>query len=187
MKINRLETHDRLQHFINDQTNNIQKGIDDCLKKNPLSLDYQEHSPYVYIYGHSKTLGLDEKLKYLADGWNPKDIPEKKMFFQPVITKPKPTPNTFLCRALSKTDILEICWILPPKEFWEQYKKGNVIENSDIIAWSIHQYLHNFEELSKPDKDDLSDERCKMILLKIAQEMENRIRKNKVIKAAIFN
>ena len=50
MKVNRLEAHDRLEHFKEDQSFNIFKGAEDCLKKNPDALIMQEHSPYVYIF-----------------------------------------------------------------------------------------------------------------------------------------
>ena len=34
MKINRLEAHDRLQYLIKDQSEVVQQGAEDCLKKN---------------------------------------------------------------------------------------------------------------------------------------------------------
>jgi len=49
MKINRLEAHDRLIHFKKDQEANIFQGLDDCLKKNPLSLALQARSIYSLI------------------------------------------------------------------------------------------------------------------------------------------
>src|ERR1043165_3721886 len=112
MKVNRLETHDRLLHLIKDQSDQVQKGAEDCLKKNPLSLAYQSKSPYVYIFGHARTHenGVD-----------------KVLYWQPRLMKPNPESNSYLFRATSNTDIMEICWILPPHELWPQYKKGNVV------------------------------------------------------------
>ncbi len=156
MKINRLEAHDRYKHLINDQSEAVQKGAEDCLKTNPDSLWYQEKSPYVYIFGHARTTD---------DGLN------KKIFWQPRLTKPTPQSNSFLFRAQSKTDNVEICWILPPEEFWGQYKEGNVID-SDIVAWSIHQYRTNKKDLGKPFKDDLLKHQANKLLLQRAKELE---------------
>lgn len=159
MKINRLETHDRLLHLIKEQSNTVQKGAEDCLKKNPLSLAYQERSPYIYIFGHART----------AD-----DGVTKILYWQPRLRKPNPESNSYLFRAQSKTEIMEICWILPPHETWYQYKKGNIVE-SDIIGWSINQFKFNRYELAKPCQDDLPKEKCDKILLEIAKEMEQNI------------
>ena len=74
MKINRLETHDRLQHFVKDQSINIFQGADECLKKNTLSLALQEKSSYVYLFAHPRT----------AD-----DGVTKIMYWQPRLTKPE--------------------------------------------------------------------------------------------------
>lgn len=154
MKINRLETHDRLQHFIQEQSHTIWQGAEDCLKKNPDSLKLQEKSPYIYIFAHPRT--ADDGLT-------------KRMLWQPRLTKPKAQTNSYLFRAQSNTDILEVCWLIPPKEIWGQYKKGNVTE-SDIVTWSIDQFLHNKERLESPEKDDLTNEQIKNIMITILQE-----------------
>jgi hypothetical protein len=57
-----------------------------------------------------------------------------------------------------------VCWLIPPKELWDQYKKGNVCE-SNIVLWSINQFQYNREELEKPDPQDLSDEMARNIWL----------------------
>jgi hypothetical protein len=170
MKVNRLEAHDRLKYLIEDQSKYVQQGAEDCLKKNPLSLAYQDRSPYVYIYGHARTHdnGVD-----------------KRLLWEPRLTKPLPQSNSYLFRALSKTDTMEVCWVLPPSETWSQYKKGNVVE-SDIIGWSIFQYHNKREELGAPFPDDLPDDKCKRILLDIAREMEEEIAKRKVFKPKIL-
>ncbi len=169
MKLNRLETHDRLLHLIKDQSQLVQEGADECLKKNSLSLAYQDRCPYVYIFGHART----------AD-----DGVTKRILWEPRLTKPTPQSNSFLFRAISKTDNMEVCWILPPHEMWFQYKKGNVVE-SDVVSWSIHQYQNNSEELGKPFPDDFPDDKCKRILLDIAREMEENIATRKILKPEI--
>lgn len=160
MKLNRLESHDRLLHLKKDQSASIQDGASDCLTKNPLSLALQDRSPYVYLYAHPRTE---------LDGVT------KKMYWQPRLGKPFAEPNSYLFRAQSKTDIVEVCWLLPSQELWGEHKKGNVTE-SQIVMWSIDQYLNNKKELEKPYPDDFSQDRIKSILMEIAREMEEDIR-----------
>jgi hypothetical protein len=173
MKIQRLETHDRFQHFIHDQSKNVVQGAEDCLKRNILSLMLQEKSPYIYIFYHSRTLGMDEKLNMFASG-NFKDfseIPEKVGFWQPRLTKPLAQTNSYLFRAKSHSDLLEVKWILPPEEMWDQYKKGNITE-SETILWSINMYQNHKVELEKKEPEDLPDERIKDIYMDIGKQLE---------------
>lgn len=142
MKLNRLETHDRLQYLQKDQWIVISKGAEDCLLRNPDSLEIQSVLPYVYLFAHPR----------LAD-----DGINTRLLWQPRMSRPEPQTNSYCFRGISNTDKLEICWLLPPREMWGQYKKGNVTE-SDITAWSIHQFQHNFDKLNSPHPDDLSHE-----------------------------
>lgn len=164
MKINRLETHDRLLFFKKDQEANIYQGLEDCLKKNPLSLALQDRSHYVYIFAHPRT----------AD-----DGVTKRMLWQPRLGKPKPQSNSYLFRAKSHSDILEICWIIPSRELWGQYKKGNVTEH-EWVNWSIDQFINHPEDLAKPFEDDFSEERIKQIYREIAIDMEGEHRMKKL-------
>ncbi len=148
MKLNRLETHDRLIHFKKDQEINIFQGAEDCLKNNYDSLFYQQKSPYVYIFAHPRT----------AD-----DGVTKRMLWQPRLLKPKAQTNSYLFRAQSNTDLIEICWIIPPREMWDQYQEGMVTENRDVI-WSINQYVNHRNKLEMDDPEDLTEERAKHIL-----------------------
>ena len=164
MKLNRLETHDRLLHLIKDQSKAVAEGAEDCLKRNPTSLALQSKSPYIYIYGHARTTD---------DGLN------KKLFWQARLEKPAPESNSYLFRAKSHTDILETCWILPPHETWGQYKKENVVA-SEMVAWSIHQYKTNRIEMAKPFPDDMNKEQIARVYLEIATEMEQDQRMKKM-------
>lgn len=147
MKINRLETHDRLEHLKKDQSQNIFEGAETCLKKNPLSLALQEKSPYIYIFAHPRTHD---------------DGVTKRMLWQPRLTKAAAQTNSYLFRAVSHTDLMEVCWLLPPSEMWDQYKKGNVTEH-DVVEWSIDQFKTNRKNLELAHPDDLSDERIRDI------------------------
>src|ERR1700682_5598941 len=99
MKIERLETHDRLQKLHKEQALNVAQGCEDCLKKNPLSLALQEKSGYIYIFAHPRT-GEDGRTK--------------TMFWQPRLSKPAAQTNSYLFRVRSYTDEIEIIWMIPP-------------------------------------------------------------------------
>ena len=168
MKINRLETHDRLQHFVKDQSINIFQGAEDCLKKNPDSLAIQEKSPYVYLFAHPRTTD---------DGLN------KRMLWQPRLSIPEAQTNSYLFRAISNTDIIEIVWLIPPKEMWKQYDKGLVTESNEV-AWSIEMFKHKRKQLEKPHPDDMPEERARLILKAIVDEKLQDVRSKRVISEA---
>jgi len=168
MKINRLEAHDRLLHFKKDQEANIVQGFNDCLFKNPLSLALQERSDYIYIFAHPRTHD---------------DGVTKRMLFQPRLRKPSMQTNSYLVRAKSHSDIVDICWMLPPREMWDTYKKGNVTEN-EVVLWSIDQFLNNRTIMEMADPKDLTEEQSKNIYLAIAKEMDEE-KRNKEIKQGI--
>jgi len=147
MKISLFETHDRLEHFKKDQWETISQGAEDCLKKNRDSLAIQSKCPYVYLFAHPRTAdnGID-----------------KRLLWQPRISRPKPQTNSYLFRAISFSDTIEICWLLPPRELWGQYDTGKVTESS-IVQWSIHQFEYNREFLEANHPEDLPEARAKEI------------------------
>lgn len=157
MKLNRLETHDRLLHLKKEQEANVFQGAEDCLKKNPLSLALQDKSHYIYMYAHPRT----------SD-----DGVTKRMIWQPRLTKPLPQTNSYLFRAVSKTDEIEVCWLLPPRELWNQYRQGNITEDNTVL-WSINEFETNRKQMSKAAHDDLTDEKIKIIYKQIVQNKEN--------------
>lgn len=147
MKLNRLETHDRLVHFVKDQSQTIWQGAEECLKKNPDSLRMQEKSPYIYVFAHPRT----------AD-----DGVTKRLLWQPRLTRPKSQSNSYLFRAISKTDLIEVCWLIPPRELWKQFRKEN-LTNEPTVIWSIDQFIHNRKNLESPHPEDWNDEQVKNI------------------------
>ncbi len=161
MKLNVFDAHDRLKYLIKDQSANIFKGAETCLLKNPLSLAIQEKSPYLYIFAHPRTHenGVD-----------------KVMYWSPRLSIPSPATNSYLFRAVSKSDLIEIVWMIPPREHWEQYKKDNVTENN-ICAWSIHRFQHQRKELEKPHPKDMSEEQTRLIMKSIVDEHRQDLKK----------
>ena len=165
MKVNILEAHDRLKHLIKDQSSNIYQGADDCLKRNPLSLAIQEKSPYIYIFAHPRT---DD------DGVN------KRLLWQPRLSIPEAQSNSYLFRALSHTDMIEVCWILPPKELWGQYDAGKVTENN-WASWSINEYKTNKKSLEKPHPDDMAEDKSRQIMKAVVDEHLYTIRQKNMM------
>ena len=166
MKLNLFETHDRLLSFKKEQAVNLSQGAEDCLKRNSLSIRLQKYSPYIYLFAHPRT--ADDGIK-------------KRMLWQPRLTKPNAQTNSYLFRAKSNSDEIEICWMLPPREMWPQYQKGKITE-SEMVLWSINQFLFNRYSLEKPYTDDLDDEKCKWIMKTVAMEIDQEIRMEKLYK-----
>lgn len=165
MKLNIFETHDRLKHLIKDQSKVIFQGAEDCLKRNPLSLSLQEKSPYIYIFAHPRTAD---------DGIN------KRLFWQPRLSIPEAQSNSYLFRAISQTDLIEVVWMIPPKELWGQFDEGKVTE-SNICAWSIYQFKKNKRSLEKPHPEDMAEEKSQLIMKSVIDEHLYFIRHEKIM------
>jgi len=163
VKINRLEAHDRLKHFRKDQEQNIFQGAEECLKKNPLSLAIQEKMPYVYLFAHPRT----------GD-----DGVTKVMYWQPRISIPACEDNSYLFRAISNTDLVDVVWLIPPMAMWGQYEMGKVTESNDVL-WCINQYKSNKSVLERPHPDDWPEERSQQILKLIVNEHSQTLKNNK--------
>jgi hypothetical protein len=163
MKINVLETHDRYEHVIKDQWEAISKGAEDYLLRNPYSISLQDKSPYIYIWAHARKTD---------------DLRNERLLWQARLSRPKPDTNSFLFRALSKTDIIEVCWIIPKQEMWGQFEKGFVAE-SNICAWSIEMFKNHYELLAKSHPDDLEEEQGKKILQSVLNEHKQEIKRKK--------
>jgi len=153
MKLNRLETHDRLLHFKKDQEANVFQGAEDCLKRNPLSLALQDKCHYVYMFAHPRT---DD------------DGVSKRLIWQPRLTKPEAQTNSMLFKGYPGSDKVKIIWMIPDESMWPQYKKGNVTESS-IVSESIYKFCTNKKELEAPEDDDFTDEQINAIYLEISR------------------
>jgi hypothetical protein len=123
-------------------------------------------------------VGLDEKMKMFSSGKYKsfEEIPEKIMYWDPRLGKPEAQPNSYLFRAKSKTDIVEVCWILPPEETWKQTEAGNITEHN-TARWSIDQYLHNKKGLEAPFPDDFPEEKARLILKRIIDDKRAELRR----------
>jgi len=171
MKLNRLETHDRLEHLVKDQSDNVFKGAEECLKLNPLSLAIQEKCPYVYIFAHTRTA---------------EDGVTKRLLWQPRISKPKAQTNSYLFRAQSNTDSIEVVWIIPERHLWPQYEKGKITEN-ELVNYSVDLFDNNRNELEKPHPEDFPEERSILIFEKILNEHKQEVRRKKNAQGLILS
>lgn len=182
MKINILEAHDRFKH-IKEQGIDIGKSCQNMINNRPFG------SYPFYIYAHTKTLGLDEKTSLFQQDTTehltfatPKkyqtmaDVPEKRLIWQPRLTKPKMTPNTMLFKGYPGTDLIKVIWMLPQRELWEQYEKGKLTENQTVIE-SIYAYKNNREKIEAKEDDDLDDR----IINAIYEELKFNAREKKLM------
>jgi len=162
MKINRLETHDRLLHFTK-QSMDIGECCQDLINKRP----FGDH-PF-YIFAHARTIGMDEKFRLFMSGQykSMEEVPEKTLIWQPRLTKPKAQTNSMLFKAYPGSDTIKVLWIIPPRELWEQYTKGKMMENKTICE-SIDNFQNNKEKLEAPEEDDLTDKQIDAIYRNIS-------------------
>lgn len=162
MKINRLDAHDRLKHFTN-QHSDIAECCQDIINKRP----YGDHA--FYIFAHARTLGVDEKFNLFMSGkfLSMDQVPEKTLIWQPRLTKPQAQTNSMLFKAYPGSDNIKVIWILPPRELWSQFKKGNMTEN-ETICQSIYDFENNRSKLEAKEPDDLSDAAIDMIYREIS-------------------
>lgn len=102
------------------------------------------------------------------------------MYWDPRLSIPEPQTNSYLFRAISKTDIIETVWMIPPEHHWKQYKLGNVTE-SNWSLWSINQFLYNRKNLEKPHPEDMTEELSAKIMQLIVDEKRQELRNKKLL------
>lgn len=147
MKINKLETHDRLLEFKKNDFDigaRCQKIID--------SRPFGDHQ--FYIFAHARTHD---------------DGVTKRMIWQPRLTKPEAQENSMLFRVKPGSDNVRVMWIIPAKEMWKEYEKGKMIED-ETICWSINMFKNKRKDLEAKEPDDLSDARIDEIYREISAE-----------------
>lgn len=134
MKINPLDAHDRLKHLTN-QSFDIGECCQDLINQRP----FGDHS--FYIFAHTRT---DD------------DGVTKRLIWQPRLTKPKAETNSMLFKAYPGKDIVKVIWMIPAREMWDQYKKGNVTANQ-LVTESVYAFQNKREELEAKEEDDVNE------------------------------
>ena len=140
MKINRLETHDRYQ-FFTKQNFDIGECCQNLIDRRPFG-EY----PF-YIFAHART---DD------------DGVRKRLIWQPRLTKPEAQTNSMLFKAYPGKDIVKVIWMIPARELWDEFKRGNMTENETVLQ-SIRDFQNNRLALEAKEPDDLSDEQINAI------------------------
>jgi len=176
MKVDRLETHDRWQHFLKQDFDigaNCQRMI-----------DQRPFGPYpFYIFVHKRTIGEDERVSiFNEEFWkqisNPsytskykslEDVPSHRLIWQPRLTKPKAQPNSMLFKGYPGTNNVKIIWMLPDESTWEAYEKGKLTENKTVVE-SIVAYKTKRASLEAREEDDFDDEKIDGIYRDLARE-----------------
>src|SRR5271154_5624008 len=135
MKLNKLETHDRLQHFTR-QSFDIGECCQDLINQRP----FGDHA--FYIFAHTRT---------------EEDGSTKRLIWQPRLTKPQAQSNSMLFKAYPGKDTIKVIWMIPAEEMWGQFDKGLMLENRTVHD-SIEAFKTNRAKLEAKEPDDLSDD-----------------------------
>lgn len=154
MKIDILEAHDRYTYLTKESSSRIDIGecCQDMINRRP----FGNHA--FYIFAHMRTED---------DGVN------KRLIWQPRLTKPKAQTNSMLFKGYPGTDLVKIIWMLPDRCMWDQYKKGNVTASEEVMT-SIYNFEHAREEMEAPESDDLTDSEAASVYVEISQEANKR-------------
>jgi len=158
MKVDILDAHDRFTYLHADKHH---ASIGECCQNIIDQRPFGSHD--FYIFAHKREIGLDERVAMFAELYaqgkviSIDQVPSHRILWQPRLTKPKAQTNSMLFKAYVGTDQVKVIWIIPEREMWEQYKKGNITE-SKVIVESIHDFEHNRAKLEAKEDDDLPDE-----------------------------
>ena len=151
MKLNRLETHDRLEHFTK-QDFNIGECCQNLINQRPFG-----NHPF-YIFAHTRT---DD------------DGVTKRLLWQPRLTKPKSQTNSMLFKAYPGTDNIKVIWMIPSPELWYSFDRGKMTENQTVLD-SIDKFRYHRHVLDSPEPDDLSDERINEIYRQLSMSAREK-------------
>lgn len=177
MKLDRLETHDRLIEY-QKQQKDLSDGVLECIRNVPDAVQ----CPF-YVYGHSRSVDYDEKINIVQT--LKKRAPDSRIIWMPVVTKPKAAPNTYLFLCRKNSDIIEIIWMLPKRELWDQYKPGQMCHNENIWI-SIQNYLNDKERLNAPDKNGPTEKDIEHFRKVIGHEAHQRKKMRSLAKQGIL-
>lgn len=146
MKINRLEAHDRYQHFTS-QSFDIAECCQNLIDQRP----YGNH-PF-YIFAHART---------------EEDGSTKRLIWQPRLTKPKAQTNSMLFKAYPGTDKIKVIWMIPDRALWKNFELGQMTENLTVLE-SIQAFKTDRESLEAKEEDDLTEEQINAIYVELSK------------------
>lgn len=163
MNVNILDAHDRYEHFTK-QNFSIEECCQDFINQRPFG------SHAFYLFAHPRT--EDHNMN-------------KRLIWQPRLTRPKPQTNSMLFKIYPTTGDIKICWIIPDRPLWPNYNKGKMTA-SPVIVESIDAFKNRRHELEKPEDDDLSDEAINTIYKELSAEAKRKQYVNKLAKGILF-
>lgn len=179
--LDRLETHDRFQYFKKREFE-IGECVQDMMNKKP----FADHPFYDFV--HARSIEYDERMKLFLSGMYGRfeDVPSKTLIHQARLTKPVPQDNSILFKCYPGTDNVKVIWIIPDKNLWDQFTKGNITEDS-FICESIDLFKYNRDFLAKKEDDDLSDEKINEIYRQISMDARSKMSKPTSPVASLFS
>lgn len=151
MKIDRLDTHERLKEF-HKQDMDVSECCADLMRQRPFG-----NEPF-YMFVHSRT---DD------------DGVTKRLIWQPRLTKPKAQTNSMLFKGYPEKEIIKVIWMIPDRNLWDQYKKGNLTEHK-VVVESIYDFENNRNKLEMKEDDDLDDKAIDGIYRQLAQQAKKK-------------
>lgn len=147
MKVNILDAHDRLK-TLKSHDHSIGECCQNLIDQAPFG-----NRPF-YIFAHSRTED------------NGRDT---RVIWQPRLTKPRAQTNSMLFKVHPGTDVINVIWMIPKRELWEQYQKGSLTENETVVT-SIYNFTHHRQRLQESDDSDPSDAEIDAIYRDLAIE-----------------
>lgn len=173
MDINILDAHDRLKDVHKKNSLSISEMCEKIINERP----FGDHPFYLFV--HKRTIDFKERATiYNQDLYESfkglpkqykdmKDVPSHRLIWQPRLTKPKAQTNSMLFKAYPGTDIVKTIWMIPERELWPEYKKGNLTAD-ETVTISIDNFLNNRKELEAKEEDDLDDKQIQAIYRNMA-------------------
>ena len=79
-----------------------------------------------------------------------------------------------LFKAYPGTDIIKVIWMIPAREMWDQFKKGNMTQNKTVVD-SIYDFQYNRGFIEKREDDDLDDKTIDKIYQDMARSSQRKI------------
>jgi hypothetical protein len=158
LKVNRLDAHDRLLSF-KKKAFDIGECCQNMIDQRPFG-----DRPF-YIFAHART---DD------DGVN------KRLIWQPRLTKPKAQTNSMLFKAYPGTDHIKVIWMIPERSMWNEFKQGKMFEDQ-IVADSIFKFENDRASLEHREADDLSDKEIDAIYRQIGASARQAASRNQPV------
>lgn len=149
MKLNILDTHDRLKSFTK-QNFDISECCQNLIDQRPFG-----HYSF-YIFSHTRTM---------------EDGSTKRLIWQPRLTKPKSQTNSMLFKAYPGSDLIKVIWMIPDRALWDQYTSGKMMQNKTVCD-SIYDFQFHREKLDAKEEDDLDDDEINLVYTSLCMEIK---------------